>query len=173
MSYVDAHPLTGAFVANKLDRLSDLIAGQGEYLLRDAGIDIPSRAVSLALLIGEQGQLSVADIASLLGQPHQLVTQRADVLTDLGLIERTGDPGDGRRKILVLTAKGEDQFAKLQIRLSEAADAFAGLFDEIQCDLSALVTKAMEALDRASVLDRIKLQSSQQAQMTDRLECQP
>jgi DNA-binding MarR family transcriptional regulator len=158
MIHLDGHPLAGAFLANKLDRLADMIAQQGEDLLQDAGIDIPSRAVSLLMLVGEHDLLSVADIAATIGQPHQLVTQRADILIDRALIERRGDPADGRRKTLALTAKGEAEHAKLQIMLSEAAEAFAGLFEEIQCDLSAYAMKAMEALSRASIVDRIRLQ---------------
>ncbi len=156
MDYLDAHPLAGAFIANKLDRLADIIVDQGETLLRDAGIGVPSRAVSLFLLVGEHRLVSAAGIAAILGQPHQVVSQRADILRDLALIERSGDPADGRRKTLALTQKGQGQYAKLQIILSEAANAFEGLFEEIECDLSAFALKAMDALARASLVDRIK-----------------
>lgn len=159
MTYLDAHPLTGAFVANKFDRLAAMIAEQGDELLRDAGIEFPSRAVSLLLLVGEHRRLSAADIAATLGQPHQLVTQRLDILTDFGLIEREVDPADGRRKTLILTGKGEAQYAKLQIILSEAARAFAGLFGEIGCDMPAFAMKAMGALSRSTLLERVNLQS--------------
>lgn len=159
MTYLDSHPLTGAFVASKFDRLAATIAEQGDDLLLDAGIEFPSRAVSLFMLVGEDRQFSVADIAATLGQPHQLVTQRADILMDFGLIERSGDPADGRRKTLALTGKGEAQYAKLQIILSEAASAFAELFREIECDMPAFAMKAMDALGRATLLERINLQS--------------
>jgi DNA-binding MarR family transcriptional regulator len=168
MIFVDTHRFAGAFVANRLDRLTGMIVQQGDDLLRDAGIEIPSRAVSLLLLVGEHGQLAAADIAATLGQPHQLVTQRADVLIDLAVVERKGDPHDGRRKILALTAKGETYYAKLQVVLSEAATAFAGLFEEIECDLSALACKTMEALGRASILDRINSQSPAYSEITAR-----
>ncbi len=60
-NYLQTHALQGAFFANQLDQLAELIVGQGELLLQDAGIQIPSRAVSAALLIGERGSISVAD----------------------------------------------------------------------------------------------------------------
>lgn len=155
MTYLDTHPLHGAFVSNKFDHLTELIAAQGEDLLRDANIDIPSRAVTIILLIGEHGEISAADIANLLKQPHQLVTQRAELLIDLALIERRSDPHDGRRKILVLTAKGMDQFARLTTRMVQVADAFSALYDEIECDLVAMATLAIKALNRSPILDRI------------------
>lgn len=156
MPYPDDHPHGGAFLANRLNRLSDTIATQGEALLRDAGLDLPSRAVSLMMLVGERGPLSAADAAALLEHPHQLVTQRTEVLIGLGLIERRDDPADGRRKMLTLSAAGAGQHARLLAVLSEAADAFAALSQEIGCDLSVMVGKAEDALQRVSLLDRMK-----------------
>ena len=156
MPYPDDHPQGGAFLANRLNRLSDLIATQGDELLRDAGLDLPSRAVSLMLIVGERGPLSVADAAALLEQPHQLVTQRAEVLISLGLIERRDDPADGRRKFLTLSAASVERHARLQAFLSDAADVFATLSEEIGCDLSAMVAKTQGALERVSLLDRMK-----------------
>jgi len=155
MTYFESHPLSGAFVSNKLICLADLIAEQGEDLLRDASIDVPSRAVSIMLLIGEHGEISAADMANILQQPHQLVTQRADLLIDLALIERRSDPRDGRRKILVFTAKGAEQFTGLTARMEQVAAVFDALFKEIECDLAAMASLATEALDRSSILERI------------------
>lgn len=155
MPYPDAQPFAAAFLANRLDRLTDLIVAQGDELLRDAGLTMPSRTVSLMLLVGQEEELSAADAASRLGQPHQLVTQRADHLIGLGLIERVDDPRDGRRKILKLSATGRDQHDRLLKCLSYAADAFLGLFDELGCDLASMTTKAMESLQRRPLLSRL------------------
>ncbi|WP_339928686.1 MarR family transcriptional regulator [uncultured Brevundimonas sp.] len=155
MTYLDAHPLRAAFAANTLVQLADLISAQGEAMLREAGLDVPARAVSILLMIGERGEMSAADIAGQLQQPHQLVTQRADLLVDLGLIARRSDPGDGRRKILVLTDRGADQFERLTARLARVADVFAALFVEIDCDLAAMARRAIAALDRSPILERL------------------
>jgi DNA-binding MarR family transcriptional regulator len=171
MTYLETHPLRGAFVSNKFVHLTDLIAAQGEELLRDANINVPSRAVSIVLLIGEHGEISAADIANLLRQPHQLVTQRVDMLMDLALIERMSDPRDGRRKILVLTTKGIDQCARLKTRMVQVADAFVALYDEIECDLAAIATRAIDALERVPILDRINsMRCSSSGDMPDHFE---
>ncbi|MEQ8742457.1 MarR family winged helix-turn-helix transcriptional regulator [Parasphingorhabdus sp.] len=160
MAYLDTHPLHGAFISNKFTRLTDVIASQGEDMLRDANIDVPSRAVSIVLLVGEHGEISAADIANWLEQPHQLVTQRTDVLIELGLIKRRSDPHDGRRKILVLTANGTDQFTRLTELMVQVADVFAALFEEIECDLAAMAMRAIEALERSPILERINSRRS-------------
>lgn len=156
MAFPDSHELSGAFFAKRLEGLADRIVVQGEELLNDNGLDMPSRTVSLMLLIGERTRLSAADAAADLGQPHQLVTQRIELLLTMGLIERTEDPEDKRRKNVTLSAKGKDQYDRLLALLSRASRAFSGLFDEIECDLSSAVAKANAALNSRSLLDRVR-----------------
>lgn len=156
MNYIDNHPRQGAFVANKMQRLLELINDQGKDLLKDAGLTMPPRAVSSIQLIGERGQISTADIAKELTQPHQLVTQRIEALIRLGLIERLDDPDDGRRKILALTPLGQRELKILDTRLIEAALAFEDLYNEINHDLSEITMRAMKALSTKPLLDRIK-----------------
>ena len=155
-TYTDTHQLRGAFVGNILRRLADMIAEQGEQLLLDAGIDFPSRSVSTVMMIGEKGKVSAADIATALGQPHQLVTQRIELLLGMKIIKRVSDPKDGRRKILVLTAKGTAQYKQLQTRLAAADRTFETLFKDIDCDLISAAERAMDALTGNTILQRVQ-----------------
>ena len=154
--YLDAHPRRGAFIANMLDRLADLISEQSELLLQDAGLAFPARAVSTVLLIGERGAIAAADIAGALKQPHQLVTQRIDLLIAASVVERLADPADGRRKVLRLTPKGVDQFERLRVCLAQADKVFAALFKELGCDLPAVALSAMASLEQSSVVERTR-----------------
>ena len=171
--FTDTHALKGAFLANRLSALVDLIALQGDSLLQDAGISIPSRAVSCVLLVGDQGQVSAADIAKALEQPHQLATQRVDALIKLGVLKRIEDREDGRRKILVLTARGKDQYARLNVRLAEAQQAFLGLFAEIDCDLPAVLERTLQALRSTPLLQRIQGNAAAARTSTSRKGRQP
>lgn len=155
MAYVDSHPRHGAFLADQLRRLADLIAQQGDDLLLGAGLSLPSRAVSSVLLIGERGQISAADIAKELKQPHQLVTQRIEMLIKLGLVGRIGDPSDGRRKILELTRRGKKELLLLETCLRDAEQVFLDLYQEIECDLSTVTLSALNVLSSKPILDRI------------------
>lgn len=156
MNFLDSHPLRGAFVANILDRLAALICEQGEDFLRDAGLSFPSRAVSTVLLLGERTRLTAADLAKALGQPHQLITQRVDLLIKLGIVSRVDDSRDARRRILALSAKGRRQFEELKIRLALAEAAFAAVFAEIGCDLPRVALSAIAALRQSPVRERVR-----------------
>ena len=155
-NYVNTHTYQKAFVANQLSQLADLISDQGEVILKEAGLEFPARAVSTVLLIGEQGEVSAADIANTLQQPHQLVTQRIDLLITLGIVERATDPQDGRRKILKLTLKGQDQFSRLGAFLDRASIVFSALFHEIDCDLPSIARKTRKALEQSSLSERMR-----------------
>ncbi|MBU2607664.1 MAG: MarR family transcriptional regulator [Alphaproteobacteria bacterium] len=155
-NYLMTHPLRGAFLAKQLDFLAELISIQGEEMLQDAGIQFPSRAISAALLIGERGSISAADIAEALDQPHQLVSQRIELLIGAGVVSRLPDPEDGRRKTLQLTDKGIEQFERMKGRLAEVERAFQALFEEVGCDLSHYLSRAAEALCQTSLLQRLK-----------------
>lgn len=155
-NFRDEHALKGAFVSNKLLRLVDLIADQGDDLLREAQITIPARAVACTLFIGDNGQVSLADIAKALDEPHQLSAQRVEGLIELGLLERRDDPKDRRRKVLRLTKDGKTQYQRLLVRLAEIEQALADLYAEIDHDLSAILDSAIDALNRTPLLDRIR-----------------
>jgi DNA-binding MarR family transcriptional regulator len=155
-NFVDAHRLSAAFVANQIERLADLIVAQGNDMLDASGIRFPSRTVSTVLFVGENEPTSTADIARALGQPHQLATQRVDLLTQLGILERIADPDDARRKQLRLTPEGRDQFSILTDRLEKAGQAFGALFAEIGCDLPAAAQRASAALRTTPLLTRMK-----------------
>ena len=155
-NFRDKHALKGAFLTNKLLRLVDLIALQGDELLSDAGITIPSRAVACALFIGDKGQVSLTDIAEALDESHQLSAQRVEGLIQLGLLERRDDPNDRRRKVLSLTRRGKAQYQLLLVRLAEIEQAFIDLYTEIKSDLPTILENAICALQGIPLLQRIR-----------------
>lgn len=159
-NFRDDHALKGAFLSNTLLRLVDLIALQGDDLLREAGITIPARAVATMLYIGDKGEASLADIAKALNEAHQLTAHRVEGIIQLGLTERANDPTDGRRKILRLTGEGQVQYQRLLIRLAEIEQAFLGLYAEIGHNLPGILDQALQALKRSPLLERIQANSA-------------
>lgn len=155
-TFIDTHQYSESFLGFRLLRLVDLIVTQGDELFKAQGLSFPTRAASTVLLISESESLSTADIARQLQQPHQVATQRVEMLIDLGLIKRTADPKDGRRKKLVLTKRGQDECVVLRKSLAQAKSVFEGLYDEIGTDLSAASQWAIDALSQKTLPDRFE-----------------
>jgi DNA-binding MarR family transcriptional regulator len=152
---MDTHPLSGAFLSNKLLRLVETIADQGEVLLGSAGIAIPPRAISTVLMIGEVEHVTAADIAGALDQPHQLATQRISLLIELGLVTKRPHAHDSRRKVLELTREGQAQYAQMITMLARIRDAMDTLYDELGCDLADIAVRAVKALQDKPLVERV------------------
>ncbi|MFF1926004.1 MarR family winged helix-turn-helix transcriptional regulator [Streptomyces sp. NPDC058221] len=65
----------------------------------------------LTRLSGESG-VTASELASAEGVRHQSMTATVAALTDLGLVERRPDPGDGRRLLIALTPEGVRRVAE-------------------------------------------------------------
>ncbi|HEV7689857.1 MAG TPA: MarR family transcriptional regulator [Hyphomonadaceae bacterium] len=146
--------LRRVFLPALLEKLAALITEQGEEALKHSDIGLHPRTTPTFLQIAKYGPMSAADIAKALNQPHQLVTQRIDLLLEIGVIARADDRADARRKLLKLTPKGKVQLELLIVRLGQAEQIYAQLFDEIGCDLAAAVTDAITALERKPLIER-------------------
>ena len=152
---MDTHPLSGAFLSNKLLRLVETIADQGEELLKSDGIQIPPRAISTVLMIGETKGVTAADIAGALDQPHQLATQRVALLIELGLVTKRPHATDSRRKVLELTAEGQAQYARMMDMLGHIRSAMDALYEELGCNLDDMAVKAVDALNDHPLIERV------------------
>lgn len=153
--YLRTHVWRGAFLAHALEAAARTVVDQADAMLRTHGLDIPSRAVSTLLLIGERREITQSEIARTLDHPHQLAGQRIALLTAAGLVDRPKVGADRRRRLLTLTPRGEIQFARLGRLLAQADRAFADLSTELGADLLVLPSRLEAALEGKSLTDRI------------------
>ncbi len=85
-----------------------------------AGSDLTLAQHRVLLLLDEHGELSVNDIAGLLGVNQSNASRHATRLTELRLVTRKQAPHDARAVALRLTSRGRDQVrAVREARLDE------------------------------------------------------
>jgi DNA-binding MarR family transcriptional regulator len=70
--------------------------------------------LSLVQLVGDRGPLRPSEIAERQRVHPSLVTRQLQDLTDVGYIETTADPADGRSRLVALTRAGTKERARLQ-----------------------------------------------------------
>ncbi len=87
-----------------------------EDAAREAGLTPTQHQLLLAVRghAGDGGP-STSDVAEKLQQKVHSVVELADRAEEAGLVRRTADPSDGRRKLLSLTARGEKVLAQLSL----------------------------------------------------------
>lgn len=116
---------------------------------------MPPRGASMLLLIDEAGPIGVADVARRLRFSHPLIVRMAQTFAESGLIKVSKDPGDGRRKQLVVTELGHAEAEALRQLNTQLAHLFGQLFEELGCDIIDLLDRFDTALRDRSINNRL------------------
>jgi DNA-binding MarR family transcriptional regulator len=138
-----------------LRRSSELIVEQVGAYLQHMGLSVPPRGASMLLLIDEHGSIGVVEISRRLRLSHPLIVRLAQQFEGLGLVRIDRDPGDARRKRLVPTDKGRAEARVLREFNIRLAAMFGQLFDEIECDLIAVLDRLDTALGKMPADERL------------------
>lgn len=155
MAFSYAPELRPAFVAHMASRLDALICAQTKKVLDASGVETPVRSVSIMMRLLRRGPASIADIARIEGQSHQLVSSRVAPLEKAGLVRVKPDSQDERRKLLSLTSKGVADARKVEKICGNIAAAFSDLNKELGVDLMATLEHSEQALQREPIAMRI------------------
>ena len=144
LSYLDE--LRPAFVAHLADRLNGMIWSETQIYADRMGVTAPLKTHSALLFLLRKGPASLAEIARMDGQSHQLLTSRIDPLERLGFVERFADPEDARRMPYRLTKAGREEAKRIEAAITVKAEAMRQLFAETGHDLIAILEDAIERL---------------------------
>jgi len=106
--------------------------------------------------VGVDG-VTASDLGRRLGVSKQAAGKTLDRLAGLGYVERAADPGDARRRVVRLTARGVDALAVSadvfdRLRAEWASAIGARRLAELEADLRAVVDPAALRLDAAGWL---------------------
>jgi DNA-binding MarR family transcriptional regulator len=144
-----------AFLALLADRLAQQITDDSARHLARLGFRTPAICVSALMYLHRHGPSSLTDLAQAYGQQHQLVTLRIATLEEQGLAIRQPDPKDSRRRLILLTADGQDEAERLSLHLARMTRALDGLAAQLGADLPALLQSAIDHLHRDPLSRRI------------------
>jgi DNA-binding MarR family transcriptional regulator len=126
-----------AFLAHLLRRLSDELIQGAALWYPTVGVTAPPRTISTLIALDDLGPLGVTELATLLRQSHPLVITWIRELTSLSFVAASGDPKDGRRTVVKLTAKGKAQVRRVREALVVMEQASMRLLDQVDADLLA------------------------------------
>jgi DNA-binding MarR family transcriptional regulator len=76
--------------------------------------DLDGAAYGLLALLQDTGPLRASDLVARLGLDKSTVSRQVAGLVDLGLVERTADPADGRAQVLTPSAEGSARLAAIR-----------------------------------------------------------
>jgi DNA-binding MarR family transcriptional regulator len=145
------------FLDRQTQRLRDLITEmirccEGRNLLEMKRFSLPYAELKCLTLFKGERYLTVKGMSQKLGVTKSRVTKLVDGLSSKGLVNRTGDPVDGRITLISLSAKGKT--------ITDEVERFQeGLYREVLLQLEAdertdilshlgTLTSVMEAVKR-------------------------
>ena len=76
--------------------------------------ELDGAAYGLLALLQDTGPLRASDLVARLGLDKSTVSRQVASLVDLGLVERTADPVDGRAQVLTPSAEGSARLARIR-----------------------------------------------------------
>jgi DNA-binding MarR family transcriptional regulator len=95
------------------------------------------------------GPRRITDLAVIEGVTQPSMTTLVKVLERDGMVERRGDPSDGRVALVAVTQAGSDL---VRARRRTNAEAFAQLIDKLSDEDAATLAAAIPALERLRAL---------------------
>lgn len=145
----------GLLLATRLRRISDLLFAGVDAVYRDHGVEVPSRAFPILLLLRDHGSLGVSELATVLGQTHSAVSQMSRVLADHGVLAEHPDPADERRRLLRVSPKGAQLLRDMDGIWRSIVSAVADLGEAARLDVPVAVSALEDALSQRTFSDRI------------------
>ena len=137
--------------------IHDLIAyGHRLDACRDAFaaiIGVSGAQYEILMLVSRADGLSVGEVAARLHRSGAFITIEANRLAERGILAKASDPGDGRRVLLTLTAKGTALVERLAPHQRRINDVLFECLDARRfAELRALAAELVACGDRAVAL---------------------
>ena len=148
-------PFHRAYLGKRMQDFMELAHEQMTDVYVQKGLKIPVQGSSTLQALNPGSRQSLSDLARILHQPHQLVSQRIERLLKAGLVTRTPDPSDKRRSEYSLTSEGEDQWRLLNEVMEDVDMVHAELFAELGVDLLKVMDDAIAKISDNGLHERI------------------
>ena len=104
--------------------------------------DLDGAAYGLLALLEDAGPLRASDLVLRLGLDKSTVSRQIGTLVDLGLVDRTADPADGRAQVLTPSAEGSARLAEIRsVRRARWEADLSGWPDEDVAALAELLNR--------------------------------
>lgn len=127
---------------------------QRDRMSKAAGMPVTLAGTSMLRVVERHGPIVLGDLAARLSLDQSTVSRQVRALEELGLVERTADPADGRSSLIAMSAEG----ARLRSRVRAVARndydaALADWSDDDRQQLAHLLDRFRQALLAAEVDD--------------------
>jgi GNAT superfamily N-acetyltransferase len=138
--------------------LGEKIGEDGVEIYKAYGVGLQPKWFPVFFVLIRDSARTITSIAEEIGHSHVSVSKIAAELIRAGLASEKGDPADGRRTLLSLSAKGRSVARRLDHQCTDVEAAVEELLTEARYDLWSALGEWEDLLERRSLLDRVMAQ---------------
>ncbi|MCK4709530.1 MAG: MarR family transcriptional regulator [Gammaproteobacteria bacterium] len=137
------HVFTGIIL--EAFKVSGLLTVEGDRLTEAHGLS-SARWKILGSLAISNTSLTVPQIARMMGQTRQAVQRLVDIMHKDGFLIFLSNPNHKRAKLVDLTAKGKEIYAKLEEKQIPWANQYSSQIDEVDLEITVATLKKISFL---------------------------
>lgn len=157
-------------LGSRLKAVSDTLYEAVDEVYRTHGLELQSRWYPLLRMLGEQGPLTVGEIALGIGQSHSAVSQLSSRLSRDGWLRAGGDQRDRRRRLLALTPKAEAELKRLRPVWRAIQSSLDQVIGEAEVDFLEALAAFEARIADPPLAERILERCREEALQTLRIE---
>ena len=122
-------------IGSRLRMLTDKITNDAERVNKAYGIDIRAKWIPVFFVLAQGEAKTITAIAREIGHSHPSVSNIAKEMSARGLVKEEKDKSDGRRNMVMLSAKGKKMSAILAEECADMAAAVEEISSKARNDL--------------------------------------
>ena len=142
-------------IGSRLRMLTDRITEDASAIYRMYGVDVKPKWFPVFFVLSQEGAKPVTAIAKEIGHSHPSVSNIIKEMAAKGLVRETKDKADGRRNLVILSAKGKKMAKILTVTFLDVATAIEQISGQTQNDLWKAIEEWENLLSEKSLLQRV------------------
>ena len=143
-------------LGTQLRHLIELLDGAVQQAYVDAGLDYRPRYTPVMRALAQQQSATIGQLAELAGITQPAATQTVALMKKEGLLQVAPGGGDGRQRVVRLSARGAQLLPQLQACWDATKQAADSLDADLELPLSVCLAQAIAALGQRSFGERIQ-----------------
>ena len=142
-------------VGTRLKRLYDNMMPSGKAIYQSHGLEFEPKWFSIVYVLVEENELSVTDLANLLGLSHPTIIQTLKELEKNGWVVSRKSKSDGRIRLLQLSQMAKSKVPLLQMIWAQIRQAIEEMNRDGQVDFWEGFLEFESAMMKKSIYDRV------------------
>lgn len=143
-------------IGSRLRMLTDKITADAALIYEMFGIEIKPKWFPVFFVLSHSGAKTITAIAKEIGHSHPSVSNIIKEMVAKGLVKETKDKTDGRKNMVMLSAKGKTMSVSFMEQGVDVTAAVERMINQSRNDLWKAIEEWEELLSEKSLLQRVK-----------------